>query len=181
MFRNIGVRHGDDEGAAFAYGATDLQAAAQASDALADTQQPESEGMVGLGGIEAPAAIREGEPEAAAGHLEEALRLDPISSLSGFARMYLASARFQQQRFDEAIKLFRTTTLRLPVSYAVLAALHGHLGQLAQAREALEALEGLSAGGVEKFARIWFPRPEYRKLLLDGIALAKSADAPPSS
>jgi hypothetical protein len=97
--------------------------------------------------------------------------------MNAFARMYLASARFQQERFAEALALFRTTTLRLPVSYAVLAALHGHVGQRTQAREALAQLERLEAGDVEKFARIWFPRPRYRALLLDGIAMAKTPAA----
>ena len=119
--------------------------------------------------------LRHGEPDAAADHLETAIRLDPISSMNAFARMYLASARFQQERFAEALALFRTTTLRLPVSYAVLAALHGHLGQPAQAREALDQLESLEAGDVEKFARIWFPRPRYKALLLEGIARAEEA------
>ncbi|HVN01316.1 MAG TPA: TIR domain-containing protein [Caulobacteraceae bacterium] len=118
--------------------------------------------------------LRNGEPDIAAEHLERAIRLDPISSMNAFARMYLASARFQQERFAEALALFRTTTLRLPVSYAVLAALHGHLGQRAQARDALAQLESREAGDIEKFARIWFPRPNYRALLLDGIACAET-------
>ena len=118
--------------------------------------------------------LRNGEPDLAAEQLETAIRLDPISSMNAFARMYLASARFQQERFAEALALFRTTTLRLPVSYAVLAALNGHLGQAAQAREALAQLESLEAGDIEKFARIWFPRPQYRALLLDGIAKAET-------
>lgn len=119
--------------------------------------------------------LRNGEPDLAAAHLETAIRLDPISSMNAFARMYLASARFQQERFAEALALFRTTTLRLPVSYAVLAALHGHLGQAAQARGALAELESLEAGDIEKFARIWFPRARYRELLLDGVARAEAA------
>ncbi len=69
--------------------------------------------------------LRCGEPDLAAEHLETAMRLDPISSQNAFVRMYLASARFQQKRFEEALGLFQTTTLRLPVSYLTLAALHG--------------------------------------------------------
>jgi adenylate cyclase len=114
--------------------------------------------------------LRCGDPDAAAEALEKSIRLDPISSANAFARMYLASARFQQQRFEEALALYRTTTLRLPVSYAVLASLHGHMGELDQGREALNALDRLQAGGVEKFARIWFPNPAKRDLLLSGIA-----------
>jgi TolB-like protein len=127
--------------------------------------------------------IKNGQPDLAAEHLETAMRLDPISSFNGFMRMYLASARFQQERFDEALALFMTTSMRLPVSYAVLAALHGHRGEIGQAREALAQLRSLSSGSIEEFARIWFPRPEHRKLFLDGIALAEEpslASAPPS-
>jgi adenylate cyclase len=126
--------------------------------------------------------IKNGQPDLAAEHLETAMRLDPISSMNAFARMYLASARFQQGRLDEALALFMTTSMRLPVSYAVLAALHGHRGEIVQAREALVQLRSLSSGSIEEFARIWFPRPEHRKLFLDGIALAEgktSAEADP--
>jgi tetratricopeptide (TPR) repeat protein len=114
-----------------------------------------------------------GEPDLAAEHLETAMRLDPISTQNGFVRMYLASARFQQERFDEALALFRTTAVRLPISYAVLAALHGHLGRISEAQEALAQFHGHSIGSIEEAARIWFPRPRERKLFLDGIALAE--------
>jgi adenylate cyclase len=121
--------------------------------------------------------IKNGQPDLAAEHLETAIRLDPISSMNAFARMYLASARFQQGRLDEALALFMTTSLRLPVSYAVLAALHGHRGEIGPAQEALRQLRSLSSGPIEEFARIWFPRPHDRKLFLDGIALAEQTDA----
>jgi adenylate cyclase len=118
-----------------------------------------------------------GKPDLAAEHLETAMRLDPISIENSFMRMYLASARFQQERFDEALALFRTTTLRLPISYAVLAALHGHLGQTDQAQEALAQFERQSIGTIEEVARIWFPRPRERKLFLDGVALAEGKNS----
>jgi TolB-like protein len=116
--------------------------------------------------------IRNGRPDIAGEHLETSIRLDPISEMSGLARMYLASARFQEGRFEEALELFRSTIFRLPVSYAVLAALHGHLGQIGPAREALEQFRSSSTGTAEEFADIWFPHPEQRKLFLDGLALA---------
>jgi adenylate cyclase len=118
-----------------------------------------------------------GEPDLAAEHLESAMRLDPISAMNGYMRMYLASARFQQARFDEALVLFRTTAIRLPVSYAVLAALHGHVGQTADAQEALAQFESQSIGTIAEVARIWFPRPRERKLFLDGIALAEGKNS----
>jgi adenylate cyclase len=123
------------------------------------------------------AQLRNGDPEAAAEHLERGMRLDPISSLNGYMRMYLASARFQQRRFDEALALYQTTTHRLPISFAILASLHGHLGQMIQAREALAEFEAHDAGPIDKFARIWFPRPEYRRVLMDGIEAVRTAPA----
>jgi len=119
--------------------------------------------------------LRNGQPDLAAEHLETSIRLDPISSMNAFSRMYLASARFQQERFSESLALFRSTVLRLPVSYVVLAALHGRLGQVAQAQEALGQFRALEAGPLEKFTRIWFPGEHYRQLLLDGIAAADGA------
>jgi tetratricopeptide (TPR) repeat protein len=117
--------------------------------------------------------IKNGQPDLAAEQLETAMRLDPISQMNAFARMYLASARFQQGRLDEALALFMTTSSRLPVSYAVLAALYGHRGEIGDAKEALEQFKSLMVGTIDEAARIWFPRPEHRKLFLDGIALAE--------
>jgi adenylate cyclase len=113
--------------------------------------------------------LRNGDPEKAAAQLEVAMRLDPISSMNGFMRTYLASARFQLRQFDEALALFETTTYRLPVSYLILASLHGHLGQIDLGREALDQLERTDAGSIDDLASIWFPRPENRQLLFDGL------------
>jgi tetratricopeptide (TPR) repeat protein len=120
--------------------------------------------------------LRNSQPDVAAEHLENSMRLDPISSsANAYSRMYLASARFQQGRFDEALALFETTSLRLPVSFIILAALYGYLGKPKQAREALSQFESLTADSIEHFARTWFSREPYRKLLMDGLALAREA------
>ena len=122
--------------------------------------------------------LRDGQPDIAAEHLEISMRLDPISaSANAYSRMYLASARFQQGRFDEAMTLFETTSLRLPVSYIILAALYGYLGKPEQAREALSSFDNASEVSVEDFARIWFRRPPYRTLLMNGLAVANGAPA----
>jgi adenylate cyclase len=117
--------------------------------------------------------LRKGDPDLAAEQLETAMRLDPISEMNGFYRMYLAAARFQQGRLDEALALYRTTTCRLPVSYAVLAAIHGHRGETGFAQEALRQFDQLEAGSVETIADIWFSRPQHRKPFQEGIALAR--------
>ena len=121
--------------------------------------------------------LRNGDPETAAAHLERALQLDPISSISSYMRMYLAAARFQQRRLDEALALYETTTYRLPVSYVILASLYGHLGRFGEARQALAQLNDLAAGSVDKLVEIWFPRAEYRQLLMDGLSAASLATA----
>jgi adenylate cyclase len=124
--------------------------------------------------------LRMGEPDRAAEHLETAMRLDPISEINGFYRMYLATARFQQGRLDEALALFRTTSMRIPVSYAVLAAIHGHRGETGPAQDALRQFDQLEAGPIETIAEIWFPRPQHRKPFQEGIALAWGAAASPA-
>jgi hypothetical protein len=55
----------------------------------------------------------------------------------------------------------------------VLAALYGHRGEIGDAKEALGQFKSLMVGTIDEAARIWFPRPEHRKLFLDGIALAE--------
>jgi adenylate cyclase len=121
-----------------------------------------------------------GDSEIAAEHLETSMRLDPISRMNGLARMYLATARFQQGRLDDVLDLFGTTAFRLPASFAILAAVYGRRGQTKQAQDALSQFEALSSGGVEAVAQIWFHRLAHRKLFLDGIALAagKALEAP---
>lgn len=123
--------------------------------------------------------LRNGQPDIAAEHLETSIRLDPISSsANAYSRMYLASARFQQGRFDEAMGLFETTSLRLPISYVILASLYGYLGKPVHALEAIAHFKSLSENSIDDFAQIFFWRPQYRKLLLDGIALAEGRICP---
>ncbi|HWE46411.1 MAG TPA: TIR domain-containing protein [Caulobacteraceae bacterium] len=118
--------------------------------------------------------LRNGAPDLAAEHLETAMRLDPLSADNGISSMYLAFARFAQTRYDEALILFGTTAFRIPASYAVLAALHGHLGQIDLAREQLAAFRARTANQIEDVAEVWFPRPEHRRLFLDGLARAEA-------
>lgn len=117
--------------------------------------------------------LRAGEADTAADHLERAIRLDPISGMSRFYRMYLALARFQQKRLEDALTLLRTTELRIPVTHAVIAAIHGHMGRPRAAQGALAEFLSLDAGTPEEIASVWFTRASHRKLLLDGIAFAE--------
>jgi adenylate cyclase len=120
--------------------------------------------------------MRIGEPELALGHLETALRLDPLSGRAGGQPMLMAIARFQQGRFDEALALFRQAHVRTPFGHAVEAALLGHLGHLTEAQEALSKYRSISAATIETTALNYFRRAEHQKLFLDGIALAEGED-----
>ena len=120
--------------------------------------------------------LRNGQPDIAAAHLETSMRLDAISSsTNAYSRMYMASARFQQGRFDEAMTLFETTSLRLPVSYIILASLYGYLGKPQKTVDALSHFRSLSEISIENLTRIFFWRPQYRRLLMHGITLADRA------
>ena len=106
------------------------------------------------------------------------MQLDPISNMNGYMRMYLASALVSTGTVRATHwRCSGPRRSRLPITYAVLAALHGHLGQTDQAQEALAHFESQSIGTIEEVARIWFPRPGERKLFLDGIALAEGNQA----
>ncbi len=124
---------------------------------------------------------RAGQTEVASRSLENAIRLDPISMMGGMARMYLAVCRFQQHRFEEALTLFGSTSLRMPISHAVLVALYGHLGREDDAGAALATFESLEAGSTDKFARLWFPRDEAREFFVEGIRLAEAARQKPGT
>ncbi len=117
--------------------------------------------------------IRAGAPELAAEHLENSMRLDPISTMNAVARMYLAMARFQQSRFEDALAIYQSTSHRLPASHAVLAAIYGHLREPTLAQTALTQFESLASTTLENVAEIWFRRPDHHKLFVDGVALAR--------
>jgi adenylate cyclase len=115
-----------------------------------------------------------GDPDTAVVQLERARRLDPLSFTAGAAGAWMAVARFEQGRFDEALAQIAETTYRNPVRYAVEAALLGHLGRAAEAQGALALYRTLSTRPIEELASAWFHRAEHRRLLLDGIALART-------
>jgi TolB-like protein/DNA-binding winged helix-turn-helix (wHTH) protein/Tfp pilus assembly protein PilF len=116
---------------------------------------------------------RAGQPERASEYLERSIRLDPVSAMGAFGRMYLAVCRFEQRRFEEALALFASTSRRMPISHAILAALYGHLGRTGEAQAALTMFDSLAAGTPERFSRLWFPQEDHRRLFLDGIELAR--------
>jgi adenylate cyclase len=179
---------------ALAAGGDDPQVLAQASIALARGLDPTPERAAAL--IDRAAALNPGsasvwffsgmirttmgDPDAAYEQLERARRLDPLSFTPGAAGAWMAIARFEQRRFDEALALIGETAYRNPVRYAVEAALLGHVGRSAEARAALALYRTLSDRPIEELAAAWFHQPEHRRLLLEGLAKAHPP-APPDS
>jgi hypothetical protein len=97
--------------------------------------------------------------------------------MAGATRTWMAIARFEQQRFEEALMLSRDSSYRFPLRYAVEAAVHAYLGQMPEAREALARYRAASSRPIEETADAWFRNDAHRKLFLMGIGLA-GGDAP---
>ncbi|HXQ47454.1 MAG TPA: TIR domain-containing protein [Caulobacteraceae bacterium] len=117
-----------------------------------------------------------GDAEGAASDVETGMRLDPLSPLRGHQLEILASARFVQRRFDEAVALLTQSAQLIP-GYAMvhifLAAAYGHLGQRTLAQEALSCARELSNRAIDDLVGIWLPREEDQRLVMDGLALAE--------
>ncbi len=113
--------------------------------------------------------IRAGDPDRAREHLGISMRLDPLSRASELSRMYEAMALFQQGQFNEALAMFRSTSLRLPVSYAVLASIHGSLDSGAFGIDELAKFRAESQASLADLAAIWFHEPTHRSIFFDGI------------
>ena len=114
-----------------------------------------------------------GDSEAAIEHLETAIRLDPQSFVTDTSRTWIAVARFEQHRFEEALALLRDSAYRFPLRYAVEAALNAYLGHMREAHEALSHYNAASSRPIEEIADAWFRREAHRKLFLDGVDLAE--------
>ena len=113
-----------------------------------------------------------GEPEVAIGHLETALRLDPLSPMRSGVRMFVGVALSMQGRFEEAYAVLNEIVQIVPSAVApgALASVCGHLGRIEEAREALALYAKRSSVPVDRHVR---GRPQHRKRFIDGIALAR--------
>jgi adenylate cyclase len=107
-------------------------------------------------------------------HLRTAMRLNPVGPEHYGAVLFLAMARFQQRRYEEAVALANELYQHAenPTGFAILAASLGHLGQAPEAREALANYVRLSGRSIEDYAVAVWPRDDHRSLFLDGIAAA---------
>jgi adenylate cyclase len=122
--------------------------------------------------------IHSGQLDLAVEHLQTAMRLNPVGPERSGAMLFLAMARFQQRRFDEAVALANEIYLHFenPTGCAILAASYGHLGLGDAAREALAQYERLSQRTIEAYARSVWPREDHLKLFLDGVTLAEGTN-----
>ena len=111
----------------------------------------------------------------AAEHLQTSMRLNPIGPDRSGAMLFLAMARFQQHRFDEAVALANELYRHFenPTGCAILAASYGRLGQRAPAQDALANYRRLAPQTIEAFARAIWPLDRHLALFLGGIALAE--------
>jgi len=117
----------------------------------------------------------EGDPDTAVEHMQTSMRLNPSSSDRGHQLSGMALARFDQRRFDDAVRLLKEAIpLQPSVSFnlALLAACHGHLGDAMSAASALEHYGRVSTIDIDKRVTL-FRRPDLRALYLEGIALAQ--------
>jgi len=122
-----------------------------------------------------------GEAETAVEHMETSMRLNPSSSDRGHQLSGIALARFDQRRFDDAVRLLTEAIQRQPaVSFnlALLTACYGHLQQKQAAEAASAQYRQISSIDMRERVSL-FRNPDYRKLFLDGIDLAEGKPAAP--
>jgi tetratricopeptide (TPR) repeat protein len=92
--------------------------------------------------------VRRGASATAMEQLERAERLEPFSTVGDGARAWMAIARFQQGRFDEALELFSRANIRNPDCIGVLAALYGRVGQIEDAKRTLMTYRQITSAPV---------------------------------
>ena len=122
-----------------------------------------------------------GEAETAVEHMETSMRLNPSSSDRGHQLSGIALARFDQRRFDDAVRLLtEAIQLQPAVSFnlALMTACYGHLQQKQAAEAASAKYRQISSIDMRERVSL-FRNPDYRKLFLDGIDLAEGKPAAP--
>jgi len=174
--RAIAVAEDDAEVLAqIANALTELEANLHRAGALTDRALHLNPGCARAWFIAGIVALGGGDGDRAVECFENAGRLDPVSSLRERTRIHIAMARCVQERWDEALQIFRQTTYRNVRVYTFLVVLHGHLGQLREGREALAQYQALSTVPIEDIARSLCHRKADLDLMLAGIATIKAA------
>ena len=172
------VRTAGDDATALSYAAmviATLERDHDAAVALVDRATALNPGSAEAWLVSGTTRLRAGETELAVRHLETAMRLDPMGPSRSAQVAWLAVARFRQQRFSEAAALAKESVQQteVPLGYALLAAVYGHLGQTAAALEALAHYNAVSQLPIESHAQSISDDPAYIDLFREGVALAK--------
>jgi adenylate cyclase len=122
-----------------------------------------------------------GDGDVAVAHMETSMRLNPSSSDRGHQLSGIALARFDQRRFDDAVRLLtEAIQLQPAVSFnlALLTACCGHLQQRQAAEAAIARYRQVSSIDMRERLSL-FRNPSHRKLFRDGIDLAEGKPAAP--
>jgi TolB-like protein len=119
--------------------------------------------------------VRRGSSDVAMEHLERAELLEPFSTVGDGARAWMAIARFQQSRFDEALELFSRANIRNPDCFGVLAAVYGRLGQTEEAKRTLRTYRQITNAPVLERVGQVFADNEQRALFNEGIRMAEAS------
>ena len=153
----------------------DLEGDLDTAIALADRALDLNPGSAMAWAFSGTLRIRTGNADLAGEHLETSLRLDPLGSGRPTRLGLLASARFMQGRFAEAVALSKEYVQQAesPFGYAFLAASHARLGQNGAAAAALARYRSLTPQPLDVFAKRVLRHPAYVALFLDGVALAE--------
>jgi TolB-like protein/tetratricopeptide (TPR) repeat protein len=122
--------------------------------------------------------LRAGDPDTAADHLATSMRLDPMSPLRGRQLFGLGAARFEQERWSDAVTLLTESAALLPLPGALLllvasCALNGQLDEAVQGLRRYQAAHGADIRG--ELAGCLNAR--QRDLGARGLALAEAETA----
>jgi len=124
--------------------------------------------------------IQAGDTDIGVEHVERSRRLDPEGPFRRTQILFLALARFQQERFEEAITLLNDAVQGgdYPFACLLLAACHGQLGQVEAGEGALARYRAQTSQPIEKVARIHLFVAAPQERFLEGVAALKGKTAP---
>lgn len=116
--------------------------------------------------------LRNGDPDKAAEHLEQSVRLDPLSPARGWQLFGLGAAYFELGQFERAGALHEESVRLVPspVAYLLLVAGYGHLGRRASAIQALGRFSALGMGEIADYLPVT-PNARQREGCERGLAL----------
>lgn len=117
-------------------------------------------------------SLIEADGDAAARHLQEAFRLDPLSPLGEMARAHIAMARVVQGDFVGAARIYRETTYRTPRIYVIMAGVYGILGNLDEARKELAFYAESTTVPAEEMVNRSFHQRGHHGEILEGLRRA---------